>query len=110
MTISLDGMNRNQLERLQDRVTKQLEKLDVAERKAALAAAQRAAKAYGYDLLELTNKSTRARSAPAKRKSASKPKYANPDNKAQTWSGLGRQPQWFKEAIGSGMKREDLAI
>ena len=38
------------------------------------------------------------------------PKYANPANKADTWSGRGRKPRWFSEALAKGKKPEDLAL
>lgn len=38
------------------------------------------------------------------------PKYRHPENPALTWSGRGRQPEWFKEAIGAGTAKEDLLI
>lgn len=37
-------------------------------------------------------------------------KYRHPENASLTWSGRGRQPQWFKDHIGGGGKAEDLAI
>ncbi len=38
------------------------------------------------------------------------PKYRHPANPALTWSGRGRQPAWFKEAIDAGTIRDDLLI
>ena len=38
------------------------------------------------------------------------PKYANPDNPSQKWNGIGKRPQWFREAIEAGVKRESLEI
>ncbi|WGH80067.1 H-NS histone family protein [Jannaschia ovalis] len=37
-------------------------------------------------------------------------KYRHPENGALTWSGRGRQPGWYKEALAQGKKPEDLAI
>lgn len=37
-------------------------------------------------------------------------KYRNPVNQNETWSGRGRQPDWFKKAIAAGKSPEDLAI
>jgi DNA-binding protein H-NS len=37
-------------------------------------------------------------------------KYANPANKSATWSGRGRKPRWFSEALAKGKKPEDLSI
>jgi DNA-binding protein H-NS len=38
------------------------------------------------------------------------PKYKHPENPALTWSGHGRQPDWFKEAIEAGHRRDELLI
>jgi DNA-binding protein H-NS len=36
------------------------------------------------------------------------PKYQNPDNAAQTWSGKGKQPKWVEDALASGRTLESL--
>jgi DNA-binding protein H-NS len=38
------------------------------------------------------------------------PKYRNPDDPSETWSGRGRQPKWVQMAIAHDRKLEDLAI
>ncbi|WP_426700679.1 H-NS family nucleoid-associated regulatory protein [Rhodanobacter sp. Col0626] len=38
------------------------------------------------------------------------PKYRNPANPAQTWSGRGKRPHWFNDALKAGKKEKDLAI
>ena len=37
-----------------------------------------------------------------------KNKYINPKDHAQTWSGRGRPPKWFSEAIEAGASEESL--
>ena len=37
-------------------------------------------------------------------------KYENPDNPSQTWSGKGREPDWFKKLIGGGKSLEELEV
>lgn len=46
----------------------------------------------------------------AKVKKPVEPKYRHPENPDLTWSGRGRQPVWFKEAIQGGTPEEDLLI
>ena len=36
------------------------------------------------------------------------PRYRNPANPAETWSGRGEQPGWFKQALASGRRPENL--
>ncbi|MGB3408896.1 MAG: H-NS histone family protein [Jannaschia sp.] len=43
-------------------------------------------------------------------KAKAAPKYKHPENGTVTWSGRGRQPQWFKDHVNGGGKAEDLAI
>jgi len=38
------------------------------------------------------------------------PKYRNPDNPAETWTGRGRQPRWLAEKTKKGAKIMDFAI
>jgi DNA-binding protein H-NS len=39
-----------------------------------------------------------------------RPKFRNPDNPAETWSGRERQPRWAAEQLRSGKRMEDLQI
>jgi DNA-binding protein H-NS len=38
------------------------------------------------------------------------PKYQNPANPGETWSGRGKQPAWVVAQLKSGKKLDDLAI
>jgi DNA-binding protein H-NS len=38
------------------------------------------------------------------------PKYRNPDNPSETWTGRGRQPRWLAEKTKKGAKIADFAI
>lgn len=38
------------------------------------------------------------------------PKYENPLNKGDTWTGRGRKPKWVETALKGGKKLEDLLI
>jgi DNA-binding protein H-NS len=39
------------------------------------------------------------------------PKYRNPEDPSQTWSGRGRMPIWLNEKLAKrGVKKEDFAI
>jgi DNA-binding protein H-NS len=37
-------------------------------------------------------------------------KYANPDDRTQTWTGRGRKPNWVVTKLKNGSKMEDFAI
>ena len=36
------------------------------------------------------------------------PKYRNPANKQETWTGRGRQPKWVVALLKAGKKLEDV--
>ena len=38
------------------------------------------------------------------------PKYRNPKNPAETWSGRGKQPRWLTAQLRSGKKVKDFLI
>lgn len=77
--------------------------LEDRRRQAALTAAREAAAKAGFTLSELIgSKNSRKAPSPAK--------YRNPDNPAQTWSGRGRRPTWYKSYVASGKSPKDLLI
>lgn len=39
-----------------------------------------------------------------------KPKYRNPIDPSQTWTGRGKRPRWYSAALASGKKEKDLLI
>jgi DNA-binding protein H-NS len=65
------------------------------------------AKSEGYTIEELFGSGGRA-----PRKSGGKvpPKYRNPADPAQTWTGRGKRPRWFNDALAQGKKESDLLI
>lgn len=69
-----------------------------------LAELEEKARAMGFSLAELTGVSA------IRKRTPSTAKYANPADKADTWSGRGRKPRWFIEALAKGKKPDDLAI
>lgn len=38
------------------------------------------------------------------------PRYRNPADSGQTWTGRGRQPRWIAEALASGRSLDDFKI
>jgi DNA-binding protein H-NS len=113
MKFNLKDLNKKELEQLKTRVEKALGKISISEMKAARVAAEKAAKSYGFSLDELVGGET-ATPAPQRQKKkapkASAPKYANPADSSQTWTGKGRRPNWVLEAQKAGKTLDDLAI
>lgn len=65
-----------------------------------LAKAQRLASRFTKDIETVASKP----------RSKRPPKFANPQNPEQTWSGMGRQPEWYKEYLAGGGQEKDLLI
>jgi DNA-binding protein H-NS len=101
---NLNNLSLRELKDLQSQVVKAIATFEDRKKKEALAELQEVARAKGFTLEELTGASVVRRRAPASAK------YANPANAADTWSGRGRKPRWFIEALAAGKQPEDLAI
>lgn len=106
MKVDLKSMNRKELEKLQADVKKALLNVQSKERREARKAAEKAAAKFGFSLNELT---AGAKPGPKPKKAKQKktgpkaaPKYANPADKAQTWTGKGRQPNWYRAEVAKG--------
>ena len=112
MKTDLKTMTRKELEKLKANVEKAIEKLAQKDKKAALAAAEKAAAAHGFSLAELAGEPAPRKVGKAKTdsKKPSPPKYKNPTNADQTWTGKGRQPDWFKSAIAAGTTPDAMEI
>jgi DNA-binding protein H-NS len=105
MSIDLQSMSRKELEKHKSDVEKALQKLAKDELKAAKKAAEEAVAKFGYTLAEIASGNGKAAAKPS-----AAPKYANPEDNAQTWSGRGRQPQWYKAAISAGKTPEEMEV
>lgn len=110
MKAELKTMTRKELIKLKADIDAAIARLDTQEKKKALDAAEKAARAHGFGLAELTPLVGQQ----PKPKAAAKPprpaKYCNPADKSQTWSGFGRPPAWVKAALADGKTLDDLLI
>lgn len=97
-----------ELEKHRANVEAAIEKQNSKKMDEARAAAEKAAKQHGFSLNDIVGGA-----APKKRgrkKAAAAAKYANPDDKSQTWSGRGRQPAWYKSRVEAGMDPAKMAV
>lgn len=105
MAIDITKLSEKELVKLRKDIDKTLASLEKRKKDEARKAAEEAAKKHGFSLNDLVT---------AGRGSAKKPaapaKYRNPANPTQTWSGRGRQPAWFKEAVEKGTDPKKLEI
>jgi len=100
----LNSLSMKELKELQSQVAKAIAEFEERRKRQALAELEEKAKAMGFSLAELTG------AVKTRKRSPSVAKYANPADKSDTWSGRGRKPRWFSEALAKGKKPQDLAI
>lgn len=116
MTIQLERLSARELDALINKAKKR--KTVLGKRKPAAAVRRKLvalAKSEGYTVEELfggARPAPKARKAAAPRKAAKKvaPKYRNPANPKETWSGRGKQPRWMAALTAKGKKPEDFLI
>ena len=100
----LNSLSMKELKELQSQVAKAIAEFEERRKRQALVELEEKAKAMGFSLAELTG------AVKTRKRSPSVEKYANPADKSDTWSGRGRKPRWFSEALAKGKKPQDLAI
>lgn len=104
MNMDLHALSLKELKDLQSQVVKAIANFEDRRKREVLMELDEIARSKGFSLSELTS------AAPMRKRSPSVAKYANPANKADTWSGRGRKPRWFSEALAKGKKPEDMSI
>lgn len=113
MNSDLKTMSRKELEKLLTDVKKALQATQARDRRNARKAAERAAAEFGFSLNELDDpkpaKAPKVKAA-KKPKKTSKPKYADPSDASRTWTGKGRQPNWFRAQVEKGIDPSTLEI
>ncbi|MBW4981840.1 H-NS histone family protein [Mameliella sp. CS4] len=102
MDIDLEKLSHDELQQLISDAQKALKSVDARRRAEAKRAAEKAAKEFGFSLDEVLD------AGPKGSKGA--PKYANPADPSQTWTGRGRKPNWVIAALEEGKSLDDLAL
>ncbi|MGY6703842.1 H-NS histone family protein [Roseinatronobacter sp.] len=102
--IDLNELSLADLKKLQKDVAKAIESFHDRERKAAIAELEVVAKERGFTLAQLLDETV------VKPRKPVAPKYANPADPSETWSGRGRKPRWVVAALDAGKNLDDLAI
>ena len=122
MAINLEGLSAKELAAVIAEAKKR--KTRLAKRKPVTVVRKKVAallKAEGYTVAELfgggggaaaSSGSERKAKAPKPRKSLGKvaPKYRNPENHQETWTGRGKPKSWLQAKLDAGAKLEDFLI
>jgi DNA-binding protein H-NS len=108
MAVDLKKLNQNQLN---DLITKaEQRKIEIEKEKLAKLRDRvtKLIKDEGFTVEDVFGGRGKSRT----RRTASKvaPKYRNPEDPSQTWSGRGKRPRWFNAALKAGKKEKDLLI
>lgn len=111
--MDLSNLNVEQLKDLLKKIPAEIkrrsEEISNAARDAAIEKLKAVAREHGYSLEELAGTKKTRKSASGTRKPVA-PKYANPTNSAETWTGRGRKPLWVQGALNQGHSLESLLI
>lgn len=103
MPFDLHEMSKPELEQLKKDVDKALKDYDARKKAEAKAAAEKIAREFGFTLEEVV-------AAGGTKGSKGAPKYQNPSDATQTWTGRGRKPNWVIEHLDAGGALEDLLL
>ena len=119
MTKNYSSWSLDKLNRELDKIKRAIETKEARDKKATLAKLVLVARKSGFELHELMDSATVAKSASGTLKVPSRktgkrgkvaPKYKNPANESETWTGRGRQPIWVRDFIMSGGSLDQVTI
>lgn len=100
--IDLSNLPTPELNKLAKNIDEELKQREIEERKDAKARIRELAASIGMTPEEVLGIES------AKRTTAGEPKFRNPDNPDQTWTGKGKRPNWLNEALAQGRPLEEL--
>jgi DNA-binding protein H-NS len=106
--VNVDKLSLKELVDLESKVQKAIAAARDRERTELKKKVADLAETHGFSVAELFG-ATRGRGA-IKGKSVGVAKYANPENKSDTWTGRGRKPNWLVERLKKGAKLVDFEI
>lgn len=107
MSIDLSQLDTHQLDELIGQAQREKERRKRSNMAEVRRELRQLARERGYTIEELFGFGSGA--ADSDRGKAA-PKYRNPDNPAETWSGRGRKPRWFEQALQRGFSAESMLI
>ena len=102
--VDLGKLSLEELKALKKDVENEIKSFKDRARTAALKDFQAVAKKHGLSVEEILGKKGKGK------KPAAPAKYRNPEDPSQTWSGRGRQPAWYKDALAKGKSAKSLEI
>jgi len=112
--MKLTSLSLNELESLQKKVNREIQKRRSKAQEEGLKKIKLIAAEYGLTANELKAISTGKRSAAKKKvvntRGPVAPKYRDPGNAENTWTGRGRKPKWVETFLSGGGRLEQITI
>lgn len=106
MTVNIGNLTKAELEALIEQASARKQQIDREEMGKVREEVVEFARKRGYTIEELFGKSRRG----GGKRGTVAPKYRNPNDPSQQWSGRGKPPRWFQALIDTGMAKEHLLI
>lgn len=103
--INLTEFSVPELHQLSKDINKEIERRQVEDRRNVSSQMKQLASSIGMTVEEILGLEMAKKS-----KTQGQPKYQNPENPQQTWTGRGKRPNWMKEALEKGKTLEELGI
>lgn len=105
--LNLDAMTLSDLKQLQKDVAKAIATFEDRNKAEARNKVEAIAREMGFSLDELLGGVSKAKRT---RNPAKAAKFQHPENPSMTWSGRGRKPKWFIDALDAGTSPDSLLI
>lgn len=105
---SVDKLSLKELIELEAKVAKAISAAREKERNELKRKMAEMAETHGFSVTELFGGGRGARGG--KSKAVGIARYANPDDRSDTWTGRGRKPNWLLERLKKGAKLDDFAL
>ena len=99
-----EKMSVKELRNLQERISDALGKAQIKRKTELLAKIQTMVEKEGFTMDDLFGNKKGAR------KTVGIPKFRNPNDPSQTWTGKGKRPSWLNELLAKGHKKEEFLI
>lgn len=108
---NIGKMELEQLLEAQNKIADLIKEKQVEKKSKLESSFQEQAQAVGLGIAQIiwSDEDTGAKK-PNKRKRTFKPKYRNPENPEETWTGLGKKTKWLEAKLKAGHKLTDFLI